>query len=70
LAVGKQDETVIVHWRPGETAGVDGSGITAASIPTGEDFPTASGVRSFVDARIDLLKAKVIASGVVATYAG
>jgi len=73
MAVGKQDESTIVHWHPGDTTGTNGLGVSGAAIPGDietEANTTASGLRTFLDTRITTLKNKVIASGVVATYAG
>lgn len=56
MAVGKQTEATIVHWHPGESTGFDGYGNSGAAIPTdiqGEDDITASGLRTFLDTRID-----------------
>lgn len=76
MAVGRQDDTVIVRWMPGESDGVDGTGATA-SIPVSEDAEdqtAASGVRTFFDSRVDAqlaritaLGARLVASGVLPT---
>lgn len=73
MATGKQAETTVVHWHPGDATGHDGLGNTGITIPAGHfttENTTASGVQTFFDARIDKLKAKVVASGLLPTYAG
>lgn len=56
MAVGKQDETVIVHWHPGESVGVNGLGAANAALPisdAADESTTASGLRTFFDTRVD-----------------
>lgn len=66
LAVGKQDETSIVRWFPGESDGIDGSGVTTASPPADVDSTEAT-AREAVDTRVSTLSTRLVASGVLPT---
>lgn len=66
MAAGKQAETAITHWHPGEATGTDGSGITTASPPSDEDGTEAT-ARAAVNTRVTTLSARIVASGVLPT---
>lgn len=74
MAVGRQPDTIIVRWVPGESTGVDGSGVTSASPPSDAATVAASGAYDFLDARVDTvntrvstLSTRIVASGVLPT---
>lgn len=65
MTAGKQDETLVKHWHPGEATATDGLGQTT-TLPVDEDTTEAT-ARTAVNTRVSTLSTRLVASGVLPT---